>query len=72
MMRLSQVSATFSIPVYPFMFLVSIGSVAMVLEEMNLGNKEIVACHFLRVWDGEIVEHWDIHTQVPPSEEFQL
>jgi predicted SnoaL-like aldol condensation-catalyzing enzyme len=38
---------------------------------MYPGNKENVACHFLRVWDGEIVEHWDIHTQVPPSEEFQ-
>lgn len=34
-------------------------------------NKEIVACHLFRVWDGKIVEHWDIHTPVPPPEEFQ-
>ena len=32
MMRSGQVSATFSIPVYPFMFLVCLGSIAMALE----------------------------------------
>jgi predicted SnoaL-like aldol condensation-catalyzing enzyme len=35
------------------------------------GNHGIVVCHLLRVWDDMIVEHWDIHTPVPPSEEFQ-
>lgn len=34
-------------------------------------NLEVVVCHLMRVWDGKIVEHWDIHTPVPPSEEFQ-
>lgn len=35
------------------------------------GSPEIVVCHLLRVWDGKVVEHWDIHTPVPPPEEFQ-
>ena len=39
---------------------------------MYPGNKENVACQFVRVKDGEIVKHWDIHTPVPPPEEFQL
>lgn len=34
-------------------------------------NPEFVVCHLMRVWDGKIVEHWDIHTPVPPPEEFQ-
>jgi predicted SnoaL-like aldol condensation-catalyzing enzyme len=25
----------------------------------------------LRLWDDKIVEHWDVHTPVPPPEEFQ-
>lgn len=35
------------------------------------GNPEVVVCHILRIWDNKIVEHWDIHTPVPPQEEFQ-
>jgi TRAP-type C4-dicarboxylate transport system permease small subunit len=35
MMRSGQVSATFSIPVYLFMFIVSIGSIAMALEVLK-------------------------------------
>jgi predicted SnoaL-like aldol condensation-catalyzing enzyme len=35
------------------------------------GQEEIVVGHLLRIWDDKIVEHWDVHTPVPPPEEFQ-
>ena len=34
-------------------------------------SPEIVVCHLLRVWDDKVVEHWDIHTPVPPPEKFE-
>jgi predicted SnoaL-like aldol condensation-catalyzing enzyme len=34
-------------------------------------HDEIVVGHLLRIWDDKIVEHWDVHTPVPPPEEFQ-
>jgi len=54
-------------------YMIAEGDLVMAFNSyMYPGNKENVACQFVRVKDGEIVKHWDIHTPVPPPEEFQL